>query len=644
MDLLAIPLAQPRSAPDFGSDYAGSAAPEHGVVLNLEFVLWGVVSVLAAALRLTRLDALPVGPLEGPRAWGAYQLVHGSTTPQWGGDLASGLAALLFRVVGDSARTARLGPALLGVTAVVALALYRPMLGRGAALAAALLLALSPLAVQTARTLGPEAAALPLALMLPPLLWSVLFGGKLERAPAIGLVVGLGLGSGALFSATLIAMAVWLAVECAWLEQPAPLRAWRSLRRNRGLLLLSLIGMLPGLALTLDRYGAGPRRVSFASIATWAGPAAGSAFTAPWHYLPDVLIAYEPLTLALALYGAVLLLRDRHDRRRSAGILANSGGERSAGAVAGDDGPYASDSPAAATIDTDGRLTNPWLERSAAPLRQAESEANRARRRVGERLALIWALTGLVLTAGWLHREPGQLLALVAPLTLLGGVALARLVGQTLARGVWQGSWAMALVIPALGYTLLILMRWASTMLIDPLEALSIALALGGVMVAIGVGAALLRQSLGAPLLATGLLILGAMTLHTATSVAFRGGDEFLTGARTVPEADAVTRALREAAPPGGAIWVDQRLWPALAWPLRSHETRQFVAAPPALPAAVVAEDDPGFGGPARRGVPVSQRWQPAAPSDIAQLLRWWLFRTPWGDRSLTRARVERGQ
>src|SRR5262249_59714838 len=122
---------------------------------------------------------------DGRRARAARELPRGPAMPDWGGDLTSGLVTIAFRLFGDSEDAARAGSALCGVIAVAVVALYRPLLGRGAALVAALLLAISPVAVAAARSLSPEAAALPLALTLPPLAARVFLSARLGAAPLL---------------------------------------------------------------------------------------------------------------------------------------------------------------------------------------------------------------------------------------------------------------------------------------------------------------------------------------------------------------------------------------------------------------------------------------------------------------------------
>ena len=556
-------------------DAAPAARGEPGVVLSVEFLLWCLVLVAAALLRLVDLGALPLAPAESLRARAALELSRGSATPDWGGDLTSGLAALAFRMFDDSAVVARLVPAVLGVFAVVVVAFYRPLLGRAGALAAASLLAISPVAVVSARTLGPEAAALPLTLLLPPLAASVWLDGRIARAPLLAAVVGFGLGSGALFLVAVIVVGAWLAVEAAWCDRGEPGKAARGLWRHHPLALLTALAVLPGLALAVTRYGAGPQRVSLAAVRAWSGPPATARLVETWHYVPDVLLGYEPLALALGVAGAVIVVR---------------------------------------------RWRGPRSE--------------------GLRLALIWAGIGLLVTVLWLHRDPGHLLAVTVPLALLSGIATARAGGRWTDAATWRHAIALLPLVPALGYALVTVVGWANAGGAETSEVLSVATALAGAVVAVAGGLWLLRLSAGALLLAAAWLTLGGLTLHAATNAAFRPGSEILTGLRTLPEVEAVVRQFDELAAPEAPVWVERRLWPALAWPLRDRPVRRFVQTPPGGPAATVQPDDGRRDAEAARsGVVVIERWSPSA-WDTAGVLRWWVLRTPWGPVQNIRAVV----
>jgi hypothetical protein len=543
-----------------------------GITLNIELLLWLLVLGGAATQRLSALDVLPLGPAEGLRARAAFGLSRGVAPADWTGDLTGGLTSLLFQATHASATTARLLPALLGVAAVGALALYRPLIGRGAALAAAVLLALSPVAVVTARTLGPEAGALPLALALPPLAGLVLLRNRPIWTPVLAAAIGFGLGSGSLFLVAVVVTLAWLAVETAWRDDPAPAAALRSLRREPLLVVLAGVCLVPGLALAVARYGAGPDGFSLAAVRAWAGPPPAASAAIPWHYLPDVLLAYEPLALTLGAAGAALLLR--------------------------------------------GRKTT-----------------------AGERLALVWLGIGSALTLFWLHREPGQVLALTLPLALLGGLASVRLAESLPAFGS-RGGWLLLLaMVPASGYLLVVLVRWAHTGTLAPDEATALGALVSGTVVAVVGGAVLLRVPAGTLLLLIVWLGLGGFTLHAASSATFSGGAEILTGIRTLPESEAIARRLADTAGPGGTVYVERRLWPALAWPLRGHPAVVFVQTQPGTPAAVVGPDTAGAGAVEQGVIPVIERWSPAG-WDTLGVLRWWAYRTPWGEPERLRAVV----
>lgn len=570
-------VTQPPSRTTTLPQAPGPTARAPGITLNVEALAWAAVLVAAALLRLLDLSALPLGPAEGQRARAALDLSNGLAPVEYGGDLASGLSVLALKLFGAEAWAVRLLPALGGVAAVGALALYRPLIGRGAALAAALLVAISPVAVLTARTLGPEAAALPLALVLPPLTWAVLFRGRTALLPVLALVLGFGLGTGAVFTAVLVVVVAWLAVEVAWRDAPEPGRAMRELRADPGLLGLSLVPLLAGIGLAVLRFGGGPERLSFAAVRAWAGPPRAAAFNPPWHYVPDVLLAYEPLALVLGITGLVLLVR----------------------AWRGGDGSR------------------------------------------GDRLLITWVAVGAILALVTLHREPGQLLVLTAPLALLGGVATARLAGGLRAMPGWGGWVALAALVPVLGYALVLTARWAARANAPTNEValLLVALVIGAIILAwIATGD---RRAFNGSLLLVAWAVLGGFTLHAASNVAFGGGAEFLAGRRTVPEAEAVVSRVRAAAAPEEVIWVERNLFPQLAWPLREWRLRSFVQTPP--PGVVAVEYIPLSGATAAppESLPVGESWFPHdwnGPS----MLRWWAFRRPWGDVEFDRAVVVR--
>lgn len=118
--------------------------------LRGETLAWGAVLLLALGLRLAGLASVALSPAGARHAYAAYALYYGS---QGGGadlGVAAGdplptlFGAFLFFLFGVSDQIARLGPVLAGVGLVALTIWLRPYLGRAGALAAGLLLAVSP--------------------------------------------------------------------------------------------------------------------------------------------------------------------------------------------------------------------------------------------------------------------------------------------------------------------------------------------------------------------------------------------------------------------------------------------------------------------------------------------------------------------
>jgi hypothetical protein len=552
-----------------------SARQEPGITLNLEVAAWVAVLVAAALVRLVDLSALPLRPDESLRARAAFDFARGNVTADWMGDLTSALTALAFRALGDGDTTARLAPAILGVLGVAALALYRPLVGRAAALVGALLVTFSPVAVVAARSQGPEAAALPLALLLPPLAGAIWLKGQTARLPLLGLVVGAGLGTGALVPAMAIVVIAWLAIELAWLDGRATLTPLRPPRLSPGMLALGVLALAPGLALAAVRYGAGPDRLSLSAMRAWNGPPLLARPPETWHYALDVLIAYEPLVAVLGLIGLVLVIRR-------------------------------------------------WRIATAS----------------GGRLPAVWATVGAVVVGFWLHRDPAQLQLLTVPLALLAGSATVRLSAGLTASHLRRLGLPLLALVPAVGLFLVMASHWAYENWITGGEVVAVLLVVLGGIAATAAVARLIRAPTAALALIAAWLLLGGAMLHATANAAYGGRTEILTGQRTRVESAAIVRGLEAAAQPGATVWVERRLWPALAWPLRERAVARFVETPPDAPAAIVVTGNPRIDpGDAGMGVPVAERWAPGR-WDLLGILRWWVYRTPWGTTDLLRGAV----
>ena len=159
-------------------DNAGAATSEEegtrGEVLTVEHGLYVAIVLLAFGLRFINLGVAPLMPLEAAQAWPAWLAATGTQVagaPVPTSALFYGLQSLLFFVAGANDVMARLLPALVGTALVVLPWWWRDWIGRGAALAVALLLAVDPWLTVLARTADATGLTVFLGLLTLTALW-----------------------------------------------------------------------------------------------------------------------------------------------------------------------------------------------------------------------------------------------------------------------------------------------------------------------------------------------------------------------------------------------------------------------------------------------------------------------------------------
>ena len=121
------------------------------LTVTLEALLYAAIIGVAALLRLWNLAAAPLTAREAAQALAAF---NGTPMSAGGSPLLYGLNQVLFGLFSTTVNDAgvRLGAALIGTIMVALPALFRSYIGRYGALAAALMLALSPTLVVASRS------------------------------------------------------------------------------------------------------------------------------------------------------------------------------------------------------------------------------------------------------------------------------------------------------------------------------------------------------------------------------------------------------------------------------------------------------------------------------------------------------------
>ena len=280
--------------------------------LTIERVGYLVVGLLAAILRFAELGLRPLNEAEAVQALAALRLTDGSFQAAPSGTIpglfTGNVLALTLMGAGDA--IVRWLPALAGVILVLLPYGLRHRLGRGGALAASLLLAVSPSAVFFSRTLDGSIPVAACGLAIVVGLINLIDTGRpggLYLA-AVGLGLGLTFGSG-IYTTVLILLAFglllylqdrlrgpgagWSALQVAW----GMLRDEKGLWARAGGVLAATFGLM---AMTLVLH---PTGVGHAAdlVGDWARSFLPEPDGQPPIYPLLLLLRYELLIIVLGL-------------------------------------------------------------------------------------------------------------------------------------------------------------------------------------------------------------------------------------------------------------------------------------------------------------------------------------------------------
>jgi uncharacterized protein (TIGR03663 family) len=385
--------------------------------ITLETAGYIGLALLAAGLRFYQLGAAPLSAPEAAEAVAAWRQVHaGATPPTPASPLLFGVLAFLFSLFTGSDALARFLPALAGSALVLTPALFRPWLGRGGALLAAALLAVSPSMIYASRLVAPDT----LALLCGVVAIAALLGYLRSRATPwlyIGAVaLGLGLASGPLIYSLLIlavfgGLALWS--QAGDEARTNALAAYQSVRDEPGLLARLGATLAATFVLAATAFMSFPSGLGTAGdvLAAWVAGFSGSR----WVGLPlQIMAQYEPMALILG----------------SAGLIAAIIGLRRAAMK--DEGE---EDEAAATVEVQES------ENGAGPIVATPP--------LGSWALVLGAAALAALLIAMLRRggTPGEVLLVVYPLALLAGPLVAGALEGLRAVRQREAAWGLALAL-----------------------------------------------------------------------------------------------------------------------------------------------------------------------------------------------------
>lgn len=552
-------------------EVAAPAAGSGGLTVRVDFLLWLGLIAAAAALRLARLDALPLTLDESARAFDALLVSQNNVPASWSGDLASALTSYLFRLFGDSEFVARAVPAVAGSLMVAAVWLCGRGMGRVGALVAGALLAFSPLALLLSRSAVPFSLGALLAVGMTAALFSYLREPRALTAFLFAVAFGLALSTDAVATTAAIAVVAFLFLEPVLSEGGTVARAWGVFRRSPSHWLSVALVLAAALELGLTHFGTSIDRLGLAGLTQW-----GEMFALPRdsrepEYQILVLLAYDWPVLLAGGIGAVVFVQ-RLIKRRAAALT-----------------PF-------------------------------------------QRFVLLWAALATLVVALTTQREAGQLLILMLPLALLGG-ALADDLFPALDWSVLRRWWpAVVVVLALLAYAALVTTQWSDAG-ISRLERFYLVLAVGGAATLLLISYSLLARHVAVIGVTVVGVLAFAFLAHTDLGLTRNDqAAEFAVDIRTADRIEQFREMVGELVDSrAGPVLIDPGLWQPLAWYLRDLPV---TFAPPGEEAGAVVvhagQEVEGFT-PLGEGWRLGEGWYPVK-LDPLPLWRWLVYRESFGN------------
>lgn len=552
---------------------------------SVESVLWLLLGLASAVLRLGDLGRWPLGEAEARLALAAARGTGLEDLSAQLSPLLLNTTSLLFRLFAETDGWVRAVPALAGVATVLGFWLLRPVVGRGVALGAALLVALSPAFVFFSRQAQPEALSALFNLLLVAGVARFARTHHPREAWLATIALALGLSSGPGFWSLLAAGALFL----GWLwwrrqrdkaeEGQGEVAASSPDSRHSGSLwaeLRPLAGrlVLGGLALFV-----------VAATALGTNPAGlGSAFHLPAQWLAAIFgrgpAMTLPFMLTLLLYELPIV------------VLSIAGGAL-------------------------------WIERRPGWVT----------------FLLLWTAVTVVPAALFNSGWAGGVAVAVLPLALLGGAALARIAGAVQQHARWEVEGAYLGLVAVIGGFL-----WLNVIAyLQTARSLHLWLVLAALLVLVS-GLSMVwsvggRSGVLRALGLTAALLLPVVAFRTTWMLAFMHGNdprEPLVAAQAPTDPDLRTLAdflaelsnerLRERA--ALPVALQRSLGAAPRWYLRDFNRLTLVAgSTPTLPtAALLSPDQPAPPGTIGSRYALRPRWE--WPNLSGQpLLRWIILR-----------------
>ena len=545
------------------------AGTREGVSVSVEAVVWMALVAAAVGVRLAALGEAEFSIAESRRAVDALSVASGTTPEAWTGDAAAAAMSYLFGGGAESEALARLPSALGGSLLVAGLWFTRPFAGGVGALAAAVLLAFSPLFVFFSRSAEPFGMGAAAGVLCAVSLLAYL------RDPGPGwlfsftVFAGLAALTDAVAVAAVIAISLFAGFEALLVGNAEVQRAWSSFRSSP--LQWAVVALVMGatLMLGLTHFGTSTEKIGLAGLAQFGEMFELPRDSRPAGYHPALLLAYDWPLMAAGIGGFVALTWQAIRR----GL------------------------------------------RSLSPF---------------ERLGVVWTLTGAMVLTFVTQREAGQTLILLLPIALVGG-SLAERVSKR-ANWTESGRWWPAAAVATLlaGGFALAMTEWSGGAANGQRILMLLFAAAAGLVVAGALATGRVR-ALG-PVAAAVALIGGAYAAHSSLAVAFDSGPELARDERLLERREEFREILdRLATEREGLVVIDPELRDVLAWTLRDSPY-VFGGDPEAASVYVGRADSPPNAFRTVGGEwTVSEQWYPEDVLKPRSMWRWLLYREPYG-------------